>query len=181
MVDLAIIGLFLLAIRSGYRKGFIGQAIGLVGIVLSLLIAYSFSQDTAVFLQKQFPLPHTSSYPPFQTFLGMPAIHKWFYLAVSFFLVFIFARILCRVTGSFLQSLAELPLISIMNSCLGGCVGVLKVVALVLIVVQLTPLMPDNWQGKFDQSVIAQYAHDHSSRFTKQLPEWPKRAALREI
>ena len=64
-----LLGLFFIAFFYGYRKGFVGQAVGVVGLVLSLLISYSFSQDVAVFLQKQFPLPKESSNPLIQAIL----------------------------------------------------------------------------------------------------------------
>lgn len=174
-VDIGLLGLFLLAIFYGYRKGFVKQAIGLVGLVLSILIAYSFSQDTAVYLQKQFPLPPESSHPLFQAILNITSLHQLVYLALAFIVLFFLARLLCKLLGSLLQMFAELPVISFFNHWLGALVGLAQVLVIVLIAVQTLPYLPGmEWKRIVYNSVITQYMLEVSPRVSDQIREIPK-------
>lgn len=174
-VDIGLLGLFFLGIFYGYRKGFVRQSVGLVGLILSLLIAYSFSQDTAVFLQKQFPPPNESSNPLFQVMLGITSIHHFVYMAFAFIVLFFLTRFICNLLGKLLQSFAELPIISLFNHWLGACLGLAKSFVIILIAIQLIPYIPGlNWKGIVNQSVITQYMLEISPRVSEQIREIPK-------
>jgi len=174
-IDLGLLGLFFAALFYGYRKGFVGQAIGLVGLVLSLLISYSFSQDTAVFLQKQFPLPKESNNLLFQTILDFTSIHHLVYTALAFMLLFFITRLLCNMLGKLLQSFAELPIISLFNRWLGAFLGLTQVFVIVFIAAQLATYLPEsNWKESIQNSQITRYLLEFSPRLSQQILEVPK-------
>lgn len=173
MIDFGLIGLFLLAIAFGYRKGFVGQIVGFIGVILSLFIAYSFARDAAVFLQNQFPLPQSSSHPLIQSFLDMALARQSFYLVLSFLLLFFFARLLCKAAGKFLQSIVELPFLSFVNRCCGAAFGFGKALILVFVLVQFAAFMPEDWQRWVHQSAIAQYMMDIAPNLSDRAPKIP--------
>ncbi|MEW9670764.1 CvpA family protein [Ammoniphilus sp. 3BR4] len=169
-VDMGLIGLFLVGLFYGHYRGFVKLAIGLVGLTASLAIAYSFSQDTAVFLQEQFPLPKESANPLFQAILSMDSLHRLVYSAIAFILLFFMVRFLCRILGKVLQSFAELPIISLLNRWLGAILGGLLMLMAVVISVHLADMAPDGkWKKAYYQSVIAQYLLELSPFISQQI------------
>lgn len=174
-VDLGLIGLFFAGIFYGYRKGFISLAIGLAGLVISLLVAYSFSQDTAVMLQEQFPLPSESSNPLLQALLNMSSLHHFAYAGLAFILLFFLSRVLCKVFGKVLQSFAELPLISVLNRSLGALLGLAQTLIVMIVAVHLISAAPgQGWKETFFRSAITQYILEMSPILSEQIRNLPK-------
>lgn len=181
-VDLGLIGLFCAGIFYGYRKGFVSLAIGLAGLVISLLVAYSFSQDTAVILQEQFPLPSESSNPLLQALLSMSSIHHFLYAGLAFILLFFFSRLLCKVFGKVLQSFAELPVISLLNRWLGALLGLGQTLIIMIIAVHLISSAPgQEWKEAFFRSAITQYIIELSPIISEQIRNLPKQQDYKDI
>lgn len=169
-VDMGLIGLFLISIVYGHHKGFVRLAIGIVGLLASFAIAYSFSQDTAVFLQEQFPLPTESTNPLFQAFLSMSSFHPLIYIVIAFVVLFFMIRIVFRLLGNVLQVFAELPVISFLNRSLGAVVGGLMLILLLSVSVHFVDRAPDgNWKRLFYQSDIMQYMLQISPFISEQI------------
>lgn len=183
-VDIGLIGLFLVSLFYGHHRGFVKLAIGLVGLTASLVVAYSFSQDTAVFLQEQFPLPKESANPFFQAILSMDSLHQLIYSAIAFILLFFMVRFLCAILGKVLQSFAELPIISLLNRWLGAILGGLLMLMLVVVSIHLLDMAPDGkWKRAYYQSTITQYLLDISPFISKQIrmvpsPQLPQRSDI---
>lgn len=181
MIDLGLMGLFFMAVFYGYRKGFVGQAVGLVGLVLALLISYSFSQDVAVVLQKQIPLPKESSNPLFQAVLELTSIHELVYTAFAFILLFFITRLLCNILGKLLQAFAELPIISLFNRWLGAILGLTQIFVIVFIVAQFTSYLPDsNWKENIYNSQITRYLLKFSPSLSQQILDVPKSSQMKK-
>lgn len=181
-VDLGLIGLFFVGIFYGYRKGFVSLAIGLAGLVISLLIAYSFSQDTAVILQEQFPLPSESSNPLLQALLSMSSIHQFLYAGLAFILLFFVSRLLCNLFGKVLQSFAELPVISILNHWLGALLGLGQTLVVLIIAVHLISAAPgQSWKEAFFRSSITQYILEISPIISDQIRNIPKKKDYQDM
>jgi uncharacterized membrane protein required for colicin V production len=174
-VDLGLSGLFLLSILYGYRRGFVGQAIGLLGLFVSFAIAYSLSQNTAVFLQQQFPLPKDSPNPLFEALLGMVSLQHFLYTSIAFILLFFISRFLWNVMGKLIDAFAELPFISMFNRWLGAIFGCLQVLVVIIIGVNLLVAMPgDKWKDAFYRSYISQYILEISPFLSEHVKLLPK-------
>ncbi|WP_134699939.1 CvpA family protein [Ammoniphilus sp. YIM 78166] len=184
-VDMGLIGLFLISMVYGHYKGFVRLAIGIAGLLASFAIAYSFSQDTAVFLQEQFPLPTDSTNPLFQAFLSMSSFHPFLYMVIAFVVLFFIIRILFRLLGNVLQVFAELPVISFINRSLGAAVGGMMLILLLSASVHFLDRAPDgSWKRWFYQSNIMQYMLQISPFISEQIrmiPEPPTKNVPMDI
>jgi len=116
IIDLVLVGLFILAGFNGYKKGFIGQAAGLAGLVLGIWGAIHFSDLTANFLKEQFSF--NSNYLPL----------------ISFAVTFVAILIAVHFIGALVEGVFKLAFLGIINSLLGVVFGVLKT-ALILSVI----------------------------------------------
>jgi uncharacterized membrane protein required for colicin V production len=174
-VDLILIGLFILGIVYGYRRGFVQQAVGILGLLISFAVAYSLSKHTAVFLQQKFPIPEGEEHPFFGLILQNFSIHHLFYTVISFIVLFFLTRFLWKIIGGMLAAFAELPIISLVNRWLGATLGFLQVVLIVVIAMNVLPVMPDGeWKQQFQDSQVSAYILDLSPFVTEKLRDIPK-------
>lgn len=175
-VDLGLIGLFLLSILYGYRRGFVGQAVSLLGLLVSFAVAYSLSQNTAVFLMQQYPLPSDSTNPLLQALMGMVSLQHFLYTAISFLILFFLTRVLWRVTGRLCDSFASLPILSIFNRWLGAIFSCLQALLIVIIGINLIVAMPgQQWKDQVYHSYISQYILQVSPFLSEQVKKFPNK------
>lgn len=137
IIDLILIGLFILAGFNGYKKGFIGQAASLVGLVLGIWGAIHFSDFTANFLTEQFSF--TSKYLPL----------------ISFAITFVVILVAVHFIGSLVEGLFNLAFLGIVNSLLGVVFGVLKTALIISVILVLLgsvshriKIIPDDFGSK---------------------------------
>jgi uncharacterized membrane protein required for colicin V production len=157
-LDWGICFLFLLGFIYGYLKGFVRQAIGLLGIAVSLFVAYSFSQYLAGQLLQQFPLPKETSNLFFQSIIHSNSIQHYLYTAVSFLLLFVISKILWGIIGKFLDAFSSLPLISFVNRWAGAVLGCIQILVLIIVIVNVVAALPNGrWKEEVSQSKISEY------------------------
>jgi membrane protein required for colicin V production len=125
ILDLILVGIFVLAGFRGYRKGLIGQAAGLAGLLLGIWGAIHFSDFTARFIAEQFSV--TTQYLPLIAF------------AVTF------AGILVAVhfIGLLVEGLVNLAFLGLVNSLLGVVFAVLKTVLILSVILLLLGKVSD--------------------------------------
>lgn len=56
MIDMIVLGILLLGLYMGWRKGLIRMVSGFIGLIFGLFVAFNFSGNFGVFLDKQFDL-----------------------------------------------------------------------------------------------------------------------------
>jgi uncharacterized membrane protein required for colicin V production len=178
-VDMTIIGIILLACLYGYQKGFVNQAVGLLGLVVSLGVAYTFSQDTAAFLEQQFPLPQDTFPPYLYFFADLFSLGSLIYLMLSFIILFFVTRYLWKKIGSFLHAAVQFPVLNFVNRWLGAGLGMIQALILLTIAIHLTTSLPNStWQAVVEDSKVAVLIQEYSSFIPKwrdiQLPEQKK-------
>jgi uncharacterized membrane protein required for colicin V production len=175
-IDWGICFLFLLGFIYGYLKGFVRQAIGLLGIVASLFVAYSFSRYSAGLLQRQFPLPEETSNSFFHSLLNSNSVQHYIYTAVSFLLLFVISRIMWSLFGKLLDAFSSLPIISFVNRWSGALLGCVQVFVLIIVIVNVLAVLPNNhWKEEMGQSKISNFVLQLSPFLSEQLKwEHPK-------
>lgn len=137
IIDLILVILFLIAGFNGYKKGLVGQAAGLIGLVLGIWGAIHFSDFTATFLSEQFSF--NSKYLPL----------------ISFALTFVVILIAVHFVGKLVEGLINLAFLGIVNSLLGIVFGVLKTALILSVILVLLgnishriKIIPDDFGSK---------------------------------
>lgn len=138
-MDWIIIIMIVLGVIQGYRKGLIKEAASLAGIILSLFVAYKFSNDLASVLQGTIPLPESWTQG---TITMLLPVEKGIYLFIAFLLLFIVTKILISIIASILTGLANLPVLSQLNGIGGALFGFVKVFVVMMVAVNLLSLLP---------------------------------------
>jgi membrane protein required for colicin V production len=137
ILDIILVGLFILAGFNGFRKGFIRQAAELAGLIIGIWGAILFSSYTANILIESFSLK--TQYLPL----------------IAFAITFAVLVIAVHFVGVLAEKICDLTFLGLANSVLGVVFGVLKT-ALILSVVLLLlgkvshkfKILPDNFGEK---------------------------------
>lgn len=122
----AVIVLFLiLAIISGYKKGFLESSVGLLGEIVAIVGAYILKNPVSVFLYTHLPFFKLGG-----LFKGVSALNIIIYELIAFFIVltvlFIALKVVAKITGLVDKILSFVFLLGIPSKILGALVGLVN-------------------------------------------------------
>ncbi|GAA0339676.1 CvpA family protein [Oceanobacillus oncorhynchi subsp. oncorhynchi] len=142
IISLILVGGFFI----GLKQGLVLQFVNITGFIVSLVVAYLFFNDIAPHLNWiPYPGAADSYFEPI------------YYQSIAFLFLLIGTRILWNILGSILHFLANLPLINILNSWLGGAFGFVKVYLIVFLFLNLAAFIPVvSLQQAVSDSTLAQ-------------------------
>lgn len=172
IVDWIIVFGLVTAFIVGYVRGFIKQAITLLGFVISFFVAYKYHHLLAPVLEKTFPIVHDDSSVPVLV-AQMLDIDTVFYRAVSFGLLFFGCKLILLGIGAAAHALSLIPGIGAINRWLGGALSVVEIALILYIAVQISLVMP--WpkvHAALDQSTVHQWTKEHTRGLSDKLLEW---------
>ena len=134
-LDVIIAILFIIAIVSGYRKGFIHQLASLAALILGIFLAVKFSKLISPFLQEHF----TSS----------ANVAK----VLAFVAVFVIVMILVHLLGRFLEKTFDEIELGPLNKIVGSVFSVIKmllIISSIMILLKLS-IIKFNWPNQIDR------------------------------
>ncbi|WCK53745.1 CvpA family protein [Aneurinibacillus sp. Ricciae_BoGa-3] len=143
LLDVVLLLLLIGGIWSGYRQGLVAQLVKLVALVLSFVVAFMYHKSLAAALMSWFPLSKISGNSSFSSLAGMLPVESAIYNSVAFFFLLIFTGFVVRWLGGFLNGIAKLPVLSLINRILGAVVGFLKnglILALIIVIANVLPI-----------------------------------------
>jgi membrane protein required for colicin V production len=150
--DFALLGIVVIFVISGLRRGIVRSVIELVGFVASLVFSVRLSGWFAALAG-----PYIVKILP--DFPSNPVLEKILAAAILFFVL----EILVHFISSAADHVFSLPVLRQVNALLGGAFGLLKGIAIVFVICSLTrlavPIGPNAesaWQ-KIGSSKILQY------------------------
>ena len=137
ILDIILIAIFIFAGFNGYKKGLIGQAAGLAGLLLGIWGAIHFSDYTAGLLREHLSL--TTQFMPL----------------IAFAITFLVVVVAVHFIGKLAEGIANLAFLGIVNKLLGVAFGVLKsalILSVILLLLgkvsQRIRLIPDSFREK---------------------------------
>lgn len=138
MIDF-ILGLFLAALLvRGWMRGFVREILDLVALVAGLWVALNLSGPLGEFITERFSVS-----PEVATIGAGIALFVLFGVAMSF-------------AAHYLSRMMTLPGLNLINRLGGAAVAALWGIAIVLVVVNLARVVPGGWDGRFEESSVAQ-------------------------
>lgn len=164
IIILVLAGGFLI----GLRRGLVYEFIHLTGFLVSLAAAYLYFTDVAPHL-RWIPYPDLAD-----SNLGLFSniTEAIYYQIIAFLILFFGINILWQILGSMLDSLAELPLLRVVNRWLGGVFGFIKVYLIVFLLLNLALFVQiDPVQEAVSNSSLAQGMVEHTPFFSEKIEE----------
>jgi membrane protein required for colicin V production len=134
-----ILGLFLAGLLvRGWLRGFVRESLDLVALVLGLWIALRLSGPFGEFITERF------SVSPEVATIGA---------GITLFLLF---GVAMSIAAHYLSKVMSLPGLNLINRLGGAAVAALWGIAIVLVIVNLARVVPGGWDGRFEDSSVAQ-------------------------
>jgi membrane protein required for colicin V production len=134
-----ILGLFLAGLLvRGWLRGFVRESLDLVALIAGLWIALRLSGPLGEFITERF------SVSPEVATVGA---------GIALFLLF---GVAMSIAAHYLSKVMSLPGLNLINRLGGAAVAALWGIAIVLVIVNLARVVPGGWDGRFEDSSVAQ-------------------------
>lgn len=142
VVDVVLIIFLLFGFLIGWKRGFTKQILAVVGIIISLVLAFMFKDHVSTLLYKVCPFFEFGGY-----FKGVTALNLVIYETIAFLLVFGILLIVYRIVikiSSFIEKILNATIIlGIPGKILGGIAGVIEnfIIAFIVLYVLNLPII----------------------------------------
>ncbi|GAA0333498.1 CvpA family protein [Bacillus carboniphilus] len=172
MLDLIIFLLLIVGLIIGLKRGFILQAIHMVGFIVSFILAYVYYDNLAPKLKLWIPYPTFGDSETFTMLFESMNLDSAYYHAIAFAIIFFATKILLQIIGSMMDFVAHLPVVKQLNVWAGGALGFLEVYLMVFIVLYIAALLPiDFIQGPMSSSFMAKTIVTNTPIFSSSIQD----------
>lgn len=177
IMDLVILIAFVAGLVVGFRRGFILQAVHLIGFLVAYIVAYRYFDKLSPMLKTWLPYP-LSEEAGSSLWLQMIDVEGMYYAAIAFALLFFGTKIALQIIGRMLHVITLLPGLNIANRSLGGILGFIEVTLIIFVIVHVMLYIP--WQtGQLwlSESIIGSWMTEQTPYVSSQLQEiWKTRS-----
>lgn len=177
IMDLVILIAFVAGLVVGFRRGFILQAVHLIGFLVAYIVAYRYFDKLSPMLKTWLPYP-LSEEAGSSLWLQMIDVEGMYYAAIAFALLFFGTKIALQIIGRLLHVITLLPGLNIANRSLGGILGFIEVTLIIFVIVHVMLYIP--WQtGQLwlSESIIGSWMTEQTPYVSSQLQEiWKTRS-----
>lgn len=140
ILDVIITVMLLLSFWQGWRQGFVMQLTKIVGLILSAVVAFQYHRPVAEQLERWIPLSGMGQSA--SSFASSPFVQNGLYNIVAFLLLSFVTGLVVRYIGSLLNSVAQLPVLSLINRLAGSVIAFVKTGLVFLLVLAVVSLIP---------------------------------------
>lgn len=168
MLDLLLLVVFAFSLLIGMKRGFIMQAINLIGFFIALIVAYVYYKPLADRLVLWVPYPGMQPDSSFALVLDALDVDKTFYRIIAFAVIFFVVKIALKIVASIFDFLAFLPILKSFNRLLGAMLCFVEYYFVIFILLYVFALIPvDAIQKYVAGSIIANFMLEHTPIVTQ--------------
>ncbi|WP_338750538.1 CvpA family protein [Bacillus sp. FJAT-52991] len=155
MIDIILFIFLLAGIAIGLKRGFILQIFHMVSSIVAAIVAILMREQVAPKLQ-WIPMPPIEDTPVFQY---IPThFESFYYGTIAFILVFFVVKVALSLFASFINIIAQIPIIKEVNKIGGGLLGFAEVYLVLFVLLYIGALFAGNGvQDMIAQSTISNY------------------------
>ncbi|UOR13864.1 CvpA family protein [Halobacillus amylolyticus] len=170
MIDLLLLIILFLGVMVGFRRGFILQLFHLIGFIAAFIVAVMYYDNLAPKLILWVPYPELPEGASWAIFMESLPLEQAFYNASAFAILFFGVKIILQIIASMLDFVSELPVLSSLNSLLGGILGFVERYFLLFILLYIAALVPLGVvQNALDGSFLAQFIIEKTPILSSQI------------
>ncbi|MBU5593627.1 CvpA family protein [Amphibacillus sp. MSJ-3] len=169
MLDIIILGLLVLGILRGLKRGFILQTFHFIGFFIAFFVAVYFYGSLAPHLEMLIPYPRLLE-EDWAFFSETLMLENAYYNMIAFAILFFGTKIVTSIVSSMLDFVADLPILNVVNGVLGVVIGFIEQYLIVFIVVFILSLLPiGQIQSLLEGSSIARFMIEQTPVFSEQI------------
>ena len=169
MIDIIILGLLVLGIFRGLKRGLILQVFHFSGFFIAFFVAVYFYGSLASQLEMLIPYPRILA-EDWAFFSENMKLENAYYNMIAFALLFFGTKIVVSIISSMLDFVSELPVLNILNVFLGGLFGFIEQYVILFIIIFVLSLLPvTQIQSLLEASSMAEFMIEQTPIFSKQI------------
>lgn len=171
--DLLILIVFALSLIVGMKRGFILQAMNLIGFVVALIVAVAYYKPLADKFVLWIPYPGFTDNATMTVVLDTLDVDRTFYRVLAFALIFFAVKIALQIVGSMFDFLTYLPVLKSVNRLLGAVLCFIEFYLIIFIILYVLALLPiEGLQVRLDRSIITGLMLEHTPVITQMFQNW---------
>ncbi len=168
MLDIILLFVFAASLLIGMKRGFIMQAINLVGFLVALIVAYIYYKPLAEKFVLWIPYPSVDENTTLKFAVEQLDLSQTFYQLLAFALIFFVVKFAIQIFASLFDFLRHIPILGGLNRILGGLFGVIEAYLLIFIVLYVLALLPlASIQKYVDSSFLTTLILDYTPIISK--------------
>ena len=173
MLDLLILIILIVGILVGGRRGFVVQAIHMLGFIIATIVAWIYYKPLAQHFLLWIPYPGFAANTTSTLGLDGLDIDRTFYRVIAFAVIFFATKIVVQIIGSMLDFLKYLPVLGSLNRILGAVLGLLECYFLLFIALYVLALLPiEGLQAKLNGSIFTSFMLEHTPFLSSLFQNW---------
>lgn len=163
VLDIIIAAVLILSIILGYMRGFVKKLVSIVGWFAAYLVAYLFFDNLAPLLKSAFPMSYNENLANYSGFVTGLKLDTYIYNSLAFALLFFGTRIIITLVGYFLQGVASIPGISLINRWFGVVLALVEAAVIIIIGVMVLESLPsERIILLMEESFIVNWLHTYA-------------------
>jgi len=168
MLDIILLIIFAMSLLIGIKRGFIMQAVNLVGFFVALIVAYVYYKPLADKFVLWIPYPGLDPNSSLTLVLDALDIDKTFYRIIAFAVIFFIVKLAMKIIASAFDFLAFLPVLKSFNRLLGALLCFVEFYFILFILLYVFALLPiEAVQNYMGSSIIANLMLEHTPIVTQ--------------
>ncbi|WP_440896045.1 CvpA family protein [Amphibacillus sp. Q70] len=169
MLDIIILGLLVLGIFRGLKRGFILQVFHFIGFFIAFFVAVYFYSSLAVHLEMLIPYPRLLA-EDWAFFSETLLLENAYYNMIAFAILFFGTKVITSIISSMLDFVADLPILNMVNGVLGAIFGFIEQYLILFIIIFVASLLPiSQVQSLLEGSSIARFIIEQTPVFSEQI------------
>ena len=167
LVDIIIVILLISGFITGYKKGFIKQAVSTAGLIISVILAFLFKNNLSIILYEKCPFFTVGLLKNYSS------LNILFYELISFFIIFtilsILLKIIINLSGKVEDVFEESELFRIPLKILGGILGGLEsyVSIFIILLVLSLPIFSIKFNTYIHSSKLSRFVLNNTVLISK--------------
>lgn len=172
MLSIFLIIMLIISFMIGYRRGFILQAVHIVGLIVSFLVAWLYYENLANIIRLWIPFPQLPEESPWPLLNEAFGGENVYYNGIAFVIIFIVVKIITQIIGSMFDFIGNLPVLNFLNNWLGAVLGFIEGLIITAILLHLAALIQvDFIQQLLQTSTVAEWIFHYTPIVSNELRE----------
>ncbi|MRH42917.1 hypothetical protein GH741_09480 [Aquibacillus halophilus] len=170
MIDIILLGILILGIFIGLKRGFILQLFHLIGFFIAFIVSVLYYDKLSSKLDLWIPYPDLPEDATWAVFLDTLPLESAFYNGIAFVAIFFATKIVLQILTSMLDFVADLPILNSINVILGAILGFVETYFILFVFIYILALAPVEFiQNRLESSSIVTYMVDSTPYISNQI------------
>lgn len=173
MIDLLLVILLVSGLITGFKRGLVVQVIHMLGLFISIFVAYKYYKPLAEKLVLWIPYPGATAGETLSWTFDHLDLDMTFYRLIAFIFIFVASKLVLQLIGSGVDFLKHLPILGFVSRLVGAGLGFIEFYLILVFLLSVIVLLPiDMIQKLLSDSILAKAMFEHTPFISSAMKDW---------